>query len=444
MARTLIPLAAALLLPTLTLPTPSAAQSTGETADPASAINAYVEPYLSSGHLSGGLLVARGDEVIYERYWGDARAEGSPIEPETVLPVASVSKPLTVIIASGLRDSGELDWAAPIAKYLSDFPRGEDIQVRHLLFHRSGLPHRILEREQEKRPWTTEEFLTRAAQAGLQFEPNRDRLYSSTGYAVLARVLEAASGKSYDALLREFVLEPLKLEHTYHHSADMSLDVLPSSYRFAVDAPETRPEDTPPASTLVPLDKIHLSFLVGAGSVLSSPRELLSIQQALLAGELGETAQRNLVRQGELEWNGFTNGFRAFADYHAVAELHVILVSNLLVGAHDRLRSAIPQLVAGEEVEAGAPPAPALTRVAPGDLERWVGAYGDAGNPLRVYNRGDYLLVNEWLLLPTAADTFYSPQDYGTVTFVVDADGEVIRMDWRRGEQVTPFPRVSP
>lgn len=53
-----------------------------------------------------------------------------------------------------------------------------------------------------------------------------------------------------------------------------------------------------------------ISYLVGAGSVYSTPRDLYAIQRALLAGNLGKRAQELLVREGgSLRWNGLANGY---------------------------------------------------------------------------------------------------------------------------------------
>jgi CubicO group peptidase (beta-lactamase class C family) len=56
--------------------------------------------------------------------------------------------------------------------------------------------------------YNSAEFVEKVKQAKLAFEPGTGNLYSSGGYAVLARVLEIASGKTYAQLLQEYVFTP--------------------------------------------------------------------------------------------------------------------------------------------------------------------------------------------------------------------------------------------
>lgn len=54
-----------------------------------------------------------------------------PCGPETVLRIASISKPLTTAAAARLWEEGKLDLDAPVQKYVPEFPKkqfeGEDV-----------------------------------------------------------------------------------------------------------------------------------------------------------------------------------------------------------------------------------------------------------------------------------------------------------------------------
>src|SRR5262245_36048243 len=64
------------------------------------AIDAWAKPLVENGHLSGQLLVARGGKVIVERSFGYANRELKvPMTPETRLCVASITKPMTILLA---------------------------------------------------------------------------------------------------------------------------------------------------------------------------------------------------------------------------------------------------------------------------------------------------------------------------------------------------------
>ena len=406
-----------LLLPLLLLVTNLAIAQNPNSSNVASRIDDYIKPLEKAGHLSGTFLVARGSEILYERSWGMAdREKDIAFTPETPSCIASVTKPTTVIIASQLIESSDIALGDPISKWIEGFHSGDKMQFRHLLFHRSGIPHRLTEPNEENLPRTAAEMVQLARDCELDFEPGSRNKYSSGGYSVMVRVMELASGKSYEQLLREIILEPLKLQHTVHPGRDVDVSKLAKSYTWTVDGQQ-------PSA-----DKDY-SFLVGAGSLFSTPRDLLAISRALVDGKFGDRAKRQLLRVGRLRWNGITNNYRAFLEYNAKTDVTTILVSNQMVGANDLLRQNVPKIVAGETVETAKVPQPKLVSLPKELLKRYAGRYQIAGSPMPVRSRDGALFANDWILLPTSETSFYSPQDYSTVTVVVE-DGEPSALDW--------------
>ena len=65
---------------------------------------------------------------------------------------------------------------------------GDKITIDLLYGHRSGIPHRVMPPEQETVPYTSAEMVEKIKVAKLAFEPGSERLYSSAGYTVLARL----------------------------------------------------------------------------------------------------------------------------------------------------------------------------------------------------------------------------------------------------------------
>ena len=393
-------------------------------------VDAFVAPFEELGHLSGTLFVARGEEVLLERSWGLARREPETANtPETAFCVASITKPLTVVLAIGLIEEGALAAEDPLSKWIEGFPRGDDVTVDHLLNHRAGIPHRLVAAELQSRPWTAAELVEHAARAELVFEPGSQSVYSSGGYTVLARVLELAGGRSYGELLQARVFEPAGMRRSSDGGSSSSSKERASAYVVG------------PRGFLPGPDR-DVSFLVGAGSVWSTPRDLWRAQRAILTGTFGGSVRASLLRADGFAWNGVTAGYRAFADYHAGSELHVVFAGNVQTGAIDALRAALPRLVAGEAVEP--PLLPTLEPVAidPAKLSAWCGKYEmRPGSWLDLQVVDGILWANEWLLVPIGDHLLFSPQDYGEITVVVDADGRPERLDWRNGEQVTAFPR---
>ncbi len=405
-----------------------------DAAETAKRIDAYVAPYVAAGHLSGHLLVAKGDEVIYERSFGFANREhGVAIGPETRFNVASISKPMTVIAFIKLAEQQKIAMTDKLAKWIPGFPNGDAITVEHLLRHRSGIPHRVTEAFEETVPRTATEMVEIAKRKPLLFAPGERYSYSSGGFAVLARVLELASGESYGDLVRRLVFEPAGITHTCHADSRTIVPARAESYQF----------DRRGEVVHTPLQ--DLSFLVGAGSVWSTARDLHALSRAVRSGKFGEGARLSSVRETGIEWNGMTGGFRAFADWHKASDVTVILTANIVTGAADRIRRDVAAIAAGENATATTPPSVAYMDVSPERLRSYEGVYllrGETRLDAHVEEGG--LRVGTRSLWPIGERSFFCMEDYATVEVVFEAGSErPTRIDWKLQTETLPCPRVG-
>jgi CubicO group peptidase (beta-lactamase class C family) len=395
----------------------------------------YLAP-LAAHELSGTLLVARGDRVLVERSFGFASHELSvPFTPTTPTNIASITKPMTVIIASQLVDAKRLAFTDTVARWLPEYAYGKRMTVTQLMNHLAGVPHRLLPDDAQEEPKTATEMVLAANTMPLLFEPGSRSSYSSGGYSLFAAVLERASGKSYDALLQELVVRPVKattIRHLDHREllAGRATSVVPTG------------------ATVINASLRDLSFLVGAGSVYTTPRDVFAVMQGLLRGTYGATAREALVRPTGLSWNGVTNGFRAFADWRAADSVSVLFFGNAHTGAIDLLRRDLPRIVAGADV---APPTiPTVRPVALSEAARarLTGDYDTGGGAISrvTFLSPSVLLFGDRALLAVNDTTFFSTADYAPVTFSGGtATAEVIQWGpgtWGTGEMGPRFTRV--
>ena len=397
-------------------------------------IDAYLQPYLEIGHLSGTILVARGDEVVYHKAFGLADHELDVANTmHTRFGVGSVNKPMTIVILARLIEDGKVALSDRLSDYAPDFPRGSEITVEHLLNHSSGIAHRVTSELDETRPQTAASMLALAAKSELVFEPGSDSVYSSAGFSVLARVLEIASGESYSALLDRYVLVPAGMTETSGVGSREIMKGRAKAYFF----------DTAGIVNAPPVD---ISYLVGAGSVFSTPADLYAMQQALNSGKYGDVASTALVREnGSLGWNGSAAGYRAFADYDAESGISLVMAANLTSGAIDRIREAVPAIVAGTDVPVPAAINAAAVSVEASVLESYQGLYQlRPGRNLQLRVTDGRVTMDDWVLIPVAPATFFSPQDYAEISVVQGDDGTVERLDWQIGDNVYPLPRIEP
>jgi CubicO group peptidase (beta-lactamase class C family) len=397
-------------------------------------IDAWLAPAVEAGLVAGCVLVADGGEVVYERCFGLADYElGVPNGPETRFAIASITKALQLVLAARLSDEGAFAMSDTLSRWLPDFPLADETTVLDLANHTAGVPHRVTEPEEECMPHTPAEMVELAKQKGLVVENRGERHYSSAGYTVLARVLELAGGDDWGALMQRYVFTPAGMDHTLHPAG---LDLIPgraTSYSWSLDGLQ----NTTPK---------HLSFLAGAGSLYSTPRDLWRAVRAVVAGDFGETARAWVVRErDEFAWTGRTNGYRALCDYDVARERAVIICANVKTGVVDRLRSDLPKFLDGEEVA----PLPRLDRiefvdVPTAELRGFEGRYElRPGTILDVTARDGSLFANEWEMMPLGGDRFLSIRDFNRVLFVRDDAGAILRMDWGEGDPPYEIPRLG-
>jgi CubicO group peptidase (beta-lactamase class C family) len=281
------------------------------------------------------------------------------------------------------------------------------------------------------RPFAAAEVVRRAMTLPLDFPPGSRSSYSSGGFEVLARVLELASGRSYAQLLDERVFHPLGMTHSSHADSRGLL-------------PERAQPYVPGADGIENAAFQDLSGLVGAGSVWSTARDLHRFVEAVVTGKLGEGPRRSFAGDGELDFNGRTSGFKAWARWDSTSGVEAIFVGNLATGAPDALRSDLPHLVRGEPVAPLIFPELRRTPTPENELRRWEGVYQiEHGPRIELRVREGVLYANDWVMLPTADGGLFSPRDYGSVKAVQAENAKLERLDWRQGSDTYPAKRVG-
>ncbi|HEU4512046.1 MAG TPA: serine hydrolase domain-containing protein [Nocardioidaceae bacterium] len=195
---------------------------------------------------------------------------------DELFPVYSVTKTLIAAAVLSLVEQERTGLDDPVVIPGRRLDPG--VTVRRLLNHTAGLPdypampsYASDLRADPTRPWTRDDFLSRAAGNGLRFEPGTSWAYSNVGYLLLALLLEDQLGAPLADVLRARLIEPLGLERT----------------RVAVDLADMA--DLTPARTAsfegdVPT-RYHPGW-VAHGLVLSTATELAVLVDAIFAGRL--------------------------------------------------------------------------------------------------------------------------------------------------------------
>jgi len=187
--------------------------------------------------LSGGFLVAKNGQILFEEYGGYAnRSEKDEITKYTPIHIASVSKVLTAAVVLKLIDRGKLELDQKVNTLLPEFPY-EDITVKMLLNHRSGLPNYAYFTD-DKAIWdrsmlTNQDILDLFAKHkfSLYFKPDKKFGYCNTNYAMLALIIEKVTYMNYRDAMKKIVFDPLGMKDTYVFDYEKDKDRASLSYK---------------------------------------------------------------------------------------------------------------------------------------------------------------------------------------------------------------------
>jgi len=249
------------------------------TAQPlADKLDALLSDYHTSGQLNGTVLLAQGDEVLYERGFGEANMSWDiPNTPDTRFRIGSVTKQFTAALILQFAEDGRLNLDDPITAHIPDYPAaaGDRITIHHLLTHTSGIPSYTSLPTFEtllRDPYEPDSFLTVFSDLELEFEPGSAYNYSNSGYFLLGVIVEAVTGESYDHILNERLLEPHGLTQSgYDHYGNVIEKKATGYFRVGTDYEEAAYLDT--------------SIPYAAGMMYSSARDLHTWNQALYEGQ---------------------------------------------------------------------------------------------------------------------------------------------------------------
>ncbi len=172
------------------------------------------------------ILISQPRRLLFKKGYGSANLkQHTPITPQTMFELASVSKTFTSTAILMLHDQGLLSVHDDVRKYIPELPAylpKRPIHVSDLLQHVSGLPD-YMELEnvpaRHKDYWVNEdyvpEFAKQRKQYPLSFQPGEKYEYNNTNYMLLAVIVERVSKKSFGQFMREAIFAPAGMKHSF-------------------------------------------------------------------------------------------------------------------------------------------------------------------------------------------------------------------------------------
>ncbi len=273
------------------------------------------------GHGLDGMIVyvdQGGREPAFCAAGWNNRENKVPTDPHSLFKIASISKLYIAVATSKLVSAGRLDLDKTLAEYLPEFAgrieNAETITLRMLVQHRSGIPNYS---DHPDYPWDSpykknKDTYELVLDMPADFAPDEKYSYSNTNYLLIGDILDNTLGYSHRQYIKEEILLPLGLKHTYSLFKEVNPEDVMSGYHIGYD-PDIKGND----------------FIQPGGSMVATAEDVGIFLRALNDGSLlNEDEQTIYSSIYEYEHTGLLPGYESIARYHKDIDTVVIQFVN--------------------------------------------------------------------------------------------------------------------
>lgn len=211
---------------------------------PTVAIDSLLKSSFPADRPGAAVIVVKDGRTLFRKAYGMANLElGVALQPDMVFRLGSITKQFTATAILMLAEEGKLSLQDPIEKHLPGYPtQGHTITIEHLLTHTSGIqsytdvPGWMTSRIQGA--MTVSELVDGFKKEPMQFAPGERWAYNNSGYILLGAIIEKASGKTYEAFVRERIFEPLGMTSSYYDRTEAIIPKRAPGYTLEGDQPK--------------------------------------------------------------------------------------------------------------------------------------------------------------------------------------------------------------
>ena len=208
-----------------------------------------IHRFMATNQVHGMFVaVVKGDSVLHQNSFGISNGKtGAPILSTTCMELGSISKAFTAEVIYQLHNENLLSIEEPITNYLTGSPASwSNIKIRHLLTHTSGIQNYLLDQRFRAREYFTgstdpvsthffstvsiDSMVTMFYSLPVEFLPGTSWAYSNTGYYLLGKIAEVATGRKFFDLVAERVTVPLQMNRTMANELALKQGCLDPSY----------------------------------------------------------------------------------------------------------------------------------------------------------------------------------------------------------------------
>jgi CubicO group peptidase (beta-lactamase class C family) len=222
-------------------------------------IDSTLNRFVASGNIAGvsALIFEKDKEVYYNAFGYADREAQKPMSRSTIVQIYSMTKPITGVALMTLYEQGKFDLDDPLSKYAPEFAnmqvyQGVDakgkmilkaldrpITIRDITRHTAGFPNRpnipglsevLAEANPMDRNNTLAQMAEKLGQVPLWFQPGTQWEYGPC-VDVQAFLVERISGLPYGEYVRQYVLDPMKMQETRYYIPEADRHRFAALYR---------------------------------------------------------------------------------------------------------------------------------------------------------------------------------------------------------------------
>jgi len=264
-------------------------------------VDSYLKLLESNSKFMGYVLISHAGSVLYQNGFGYADVENRiPFSDTTIICICSTGKIFTATIIMKLVQENKIQLDDKIGKYFPELPYGDNILIKHLLTHTSGLGQ-----YQDNPLWhlnkNCAENIEFIKTQKLKFTPGEKTYYSTSGMILLGALIEKIYHKNFIDIVESDLIIPYGMNNTsflsYKEAFEKNKGNMPHMYKIDDNGQVIIRGLTKTDNVLTPL---------AAGGQLSCASDLLKFDQALYSYKIlnKESLDQMIEKQYESEWTG--------------------------------------------------------------------------------------------------------------------------------------------
>ena len=268
-----------------------------------------VDQKSKAGEFSGTVLLARGEDVLWQGVYGFANREARvPNQADTRFDIGSIAKTFTRVAIGQLLEQGKLKLTDKVGAYLPDYPNQtvrEQVTIQQLLGMRSGIGDFFgekLNQAPKEKIRTLGDYLPLFAADPLLFPPGTQQKYSNGGYIVLGLIIESIAGQSYYDYVQKNIFERAGMKNSafgFRTGTDPKQAIGYTTRLATGEEPASGQGKDKDKAASAPERHPNLGLLPArgssAGSAQSTAADLLLFVQALSKGKLASPSTLSKV-----------------------------------------------------------------------------------------------------------------------------------------------------